>query len=442
MFYTVFNILYYIFLHPLRRFPGPLLSKITIFNSFYYKGRGETVDWLDSLHKKYGPIVRVGPNQLSFIQPEAWKDIYGHRTGVNAGKPNFQKELVFYGRDQFAQPGDDACGIIRTDDINHARQRRLMANAFSDKSMKEQEPLLRKYVDILVSKLETASANPETKGKVNIVDWYNFTTFDIMADLTFGEPLHLLNNSSYSTWVRSVFGFFKFVSLQQITRAIPGLEALLSKFMPKSVQEKKQRHLKFASDRVDKRLAMKTERPDIWTYVLRYSNSPENKDRGLTINEMYSNSSTFMIAGTETTATLLSGLTYLLLKHPDDMRRLVKEIRDTFPTREDIKLQKLAPMEYLNACVEEALRIYPPAPIGFPRITPAQGATVCDEEIPGGTVVSVSNYSAYHSPLNFKRPDEFLPQRWLPEGKEEFTEDKKQVLQPFSFGPRNCLGKK
>jgi cytochrome P450 len=380
-----YRIFYNLFLHPLRRFPGPKLAAITKFQALYYRGVGKAVAWNHELHQKYGPVVRVTPNELSFIQPEAWRDINGHRIG---GKPNFTKDATFYGRDFFLAEGESG-GIIRSDDVSHARQRRLISAAFSDKSLREQEPLLRQYVDTLVSKLSEMSKAEDDK--VNIVDWYNFTTFDIMADLTFGEPLHLLDKGDYSTWVRALFSAFKFLVFQQVARSIPGLEAVLQTFLPKSVQEKKERHLKFATERVDKRLQMKTDRPDIWTYVLRFSNSEENKDRGLSMNEMYSNSSTFMLAGTETTATLLSGVTYMLLKHPTYMKKLVAEIRETFPTRESITLQKLALLEYLNACIEEALRLYPPVAVGMPRIVPAQGAVICDEEIPGG-VSATYNY--------------------------------------------------
>lgn len=56
------------------------------------------------------------------------------------------------------------------------------------------------------------------------------------------------------------------------------------------------------------------------------------------------------------------------------------------------------------------------------------------------TAVSVSHWSAYHSPRNFHMPDDFIPERWLDDPR--FNIDDKEVLQPFSYGPRNCLGKK
>jgi len=59
------------------------------------------------------------------------------------------------------------------------------------------------------------------------------------------------------------------------------------------------------------------------------------------------------------------------------------------------------------------------------------------------TKISLNQYTAYRSPLNFTRPNEFLPERWLAKDKPSspFSDDKKATLQPFSFGPRNCIGK-
>lgn len=414
----------------------------------YNRGSGDYVRWIHSLHTEYGPVVRTAPDELSFTQPEAWKDIFGHR---RIGQPNFAKDPRFLGRDFFTKPGEPA-GITRSDDVNHARQRRLVSAGFSDRAMKEQEPLLKQYVGVLIDKLSSAS-----NAKVNLTDWLNFTTFDIMADLTFAEPLHLLENSSYSSWVSAVLGSFKVITFHQLSRQIPGMEALLEYAIPRSIAEKKKRHLEFSARRVDNRLQIKATRPDIWAHVLRFSDSEENKDRRLSMNEMYSISSTVMIAGTETTATLLSGLTYMLLKHPEKLKRLVSELRETFATRQSMTLEKLASLEYLNACIDEALRLYPPAPTGLPRIVPPAGAEICGRYVSGGVrkvplfphmlilqqnYVYVSTYASQHSPSNFKRPDEFVPERWLPEAEADFGSDKKHALQPFSFGPRNCLGKK
>jgi cytochrome P450 len=371
---VAYVLLYNYFCHPLRKFPGPVLAGLSPVPLMYNKATGNVVKWMHLLHSEYGPVVRPAPDELSFIEPEAWKDIFGHR---RSGQPSFAKDPRFLGRDFFTKPGEPA-GITRSDDVNHSRQRRLVSAGFSDRALKEQEALLKKYVDVLTDQLRNCEPD------ANMTDWYNFTTFDIMSDLTFAEPLHLLENSSYSSWVSAILGSFKVITFQQLTRQIPGLESLLQMAIPRSVMEKKRRHLEFSARRVDNRLRMKTTRPDIWAYVLRFSDSEENKDRRLSLDEMYSISSTFMIAGTETTATLLSGLTYMLLKHPQKMQRLVTELRETFATRQSMTLEKLASLEYLNACVDEALRVYPPAPTGLPRVVPENGAEVCGHYVAGG----------------------------------------------------------
>lgn len=88
--------------------------------------------------------------------------------------------------------------------------------------------------------------------------------------------------------------------------------------------------------------------------------------------------------GTETTATELSGLIFYLLKNPQAMKKLVSEIREKFSSEQAMAMEDIARLEYLHACLEESLRLYPPVPIGLPRIIPAGGATICGKHVPGG----------------------------------------------------------
>jgi cytochrome P450 len=84
--------------------------------------------------------------------------------------------------------------LIQARDVDHNRQRKIFTPAFSDRALKQQEPLFLKYTDQLVSKLKE-SINQDPDAKLDMVRMYNFTTFDIMGDLTFGEPLHMLKNA-------------------------------------------------------------------------------------------------------------------------------------------------------------------------------------------------------------------------------------------------------
>jgi len=151
----------------------------------------------------------------------------------------------------------------------------------------------------------------------------------------------------------------------------------------------------------------------------------------------------------------------MLLKNPDKLRRLNSEIRGAFKNFEDITMTKLGQLEYLQACIDEGLRMYPPLPTGAQRVKPAGGAMVCGRWVPSGvnphrdaivtnqhandsqqTLVQATFYSLHRSPSNFKNPNTFAPERFLPEGAEEYASDRKDALNPFSFGPKNCVGKK
>ena len=95
--------------------------------------------------------------------------------------------------------------------------------------------------------------------------------------------------------------------------------------------------VKFSADRVDKRLETKTERPEISGLVLKH----EARSK-MPLKEMHANADLLFIAGTETNATMLSGLTFNLLTNPGAMSRSTKEIRETFKSGSDIDSASLA----------------------------------------------------------------------------------------------------
>lgn len=425
--YVILRVIYNLFFHPLRSYPGPLIGRATAITAHGIMFKGEMPLWIHQQHLKYGPVVRYAPNELSYIDPGVWKEVYGY------GERALTKNMAFYGPDIHGSPP----GILRAPGPAHGRQRRLISYAFSDKALRDQESLFKGYVVQLLEKLKAASANG---AQLDLVRWYNYTSFDIMGDLTFGEPLKLLEGSDYNPWVSSVFGYVKLVLLNVVIRAWK-LDGFVRWLIPQKVLDEQRNHARYASDRVQKRLATKTDRPDIWTYVLKHSEDEEHKGKGLQPTEMLSNGGLFMLAGTETTATSLSGLTFMLLKDPPRMARLVKEIRSAFSTLDELTLNELPKLPYLNACIEEGLRIYPPVPVLLPRNVPREGAMIGGKWVSGGTTVGISQFAAYHSPTNFKDPDSFAPERWMPEGESKYGSDRKAAFQPFSVGPRNCVGK-
>ena len=137
--------------------------------------------------------------------------------------------------------------------------------------------------------------------------------------------------------------------------------------------------LELVLNRVKKRLARKPNRGDLLSSIIAHN----DKKGTVTETEIISNASLFVFAGTETVATLLCAVTYLLTQNPQAMARITNEIRIRFPDEAIITIQELNEMEFLNACLNEALRIFPPLAEGLPRIAPPEGATISGEWIPG-----------------------------------------------------------
>ena len=426
--WVIYNVLF----HPLAKYPGPVYAAASDVVYCYLVASGNILSWLETQHARYGAVVRVGPGRLSFIHAQAWKDIYGHRTGAgrkpNTKDPRFYDDMDINGHKNI---------LTELDDTEHSRVRRIFSHAFSDKALKEQQPLLTRYVDQLVDNIKRAVKH-DPDHIFDAVKLYNFATFDIMADLTFGESLGMLQTSRYTDWVENIFGSVRLLALSTLWREHVWLNRIYKLLEPPFVRRAAEAHQAHSVERVKRRLQQGERpdgQPDIWTLVL---SQPEG--RGLSPESMHSNAAIFMLAGTETTATLLSGMTFYLLKNPDKLSRLTDEIRDSFTPEDQFTLESLQRLKYLAACLEEGLRLYPPVPSPLWRVTPQEGNDICGGWIPGGTRVAVTPFVAFRSPLNFEDAGAFIPERWMPEG--GYNDDKKHAVQPFSVGPRNCLGKK
>ena len=161
-----------VFYSPLSKFPGPKLWAISKLPLIRTMVSGNEARIYAELHQKYGPVVRTGPNQLSCAGDKAnlWA-IYGHRKGGHSIPSKDVRK--FYSGSLNGQPS-----IITANDLDHARQRKILTHAFSDKAMKEQEPLIKKWGQLLRSKLEEKADGIQ---EVDMVKYYNFTTFDIMG---------------------------------------------------------------------------------------------------------------------------------------------------------------------------------------------------------------------------------------------------------------------
>ena len=100
--------------------------------------------------------------------------------------------------------------------------------------------------------------------------------------------------------------------------------------------------------------------------------------------QIAAHSSDFVLAGSETTATALSTITYYLLRTPRVMEKLQRDIRAKFTDYSKINSKSTLDLPYLDAVILEGLRVYPPLPFALPRVVPEGGDTVDGHHLPAG----------------------------------------------------------
>lgn len=155
-----------------------------------------------------------------------------------------------------------------------------------------------------------------------------------------------------------------------------------------AIMRKRLEFFALAQHKVTTRLESESTRPDFISYILKHQGVGE---KALTRGEIDTNAVVFLAAGSETTATVLSGATFLLLKEGNEAvyRRLVDEIRSAFTSAGEITVERVNKMPYLVACLQEAMRYYPPVPTGFPRVVPKGGDMISGHWIPEGVSKSI-----------------------------------------------------
>ncbi|KAL8655716.1 MAG: hypothetical protein Q9210_000697 [Variospora velana] len=358
------------YFHPLSKFPGPKSAAATPIPFVKALVQGDIVHWVMDLHVKYGEVVRITPDELSFISPSAWQDIY-------TIKPQLPK--VKKGVSQAA----NGVPVLATETVieRHARQRRILAPAFSERALRKQEDILKHYTDLLVSKLNDQIASTEKPSvTLNIARWYNFTTFDTIGDLLFNDPFHSLESSADHPWVEAIYAGVKFGVLMAAFHHFPPLPAIVNYLIPRSLIEKKRQHFRWSQEKIRRRIESKSSRPDFMTYILD-SNEGEEK---MTREEIDAQGSLFILAGSETSALTCTSSTWFFLKNPAVYDRLKKEIREAFQNMNEITVAASAKLPYLHAVITEALRLHPPGAIAVPRLVDRPGVIVSGHEIPVG----------------------------------------------------------
>ncbi|KAF8899918.1 cytochrome P450 [Gymnopilus junonius] len=413
--------------HPLAKYPGPILCKLSKFYLAFMSTGGKQHLYYAQLHEKYGDAVRVGPNEIVIRDVNAVASILG-----NNGLP---KGPFWDGRvpeDQIVKPL-----IAIRDKTEHTRRRRPWTRALSTTALKDYEDLVIKRVNQLIEALATQPS------PVDLTKWISYFAYDTMSDLAGGTEMMAQGDAS-SLWLLLEAGQKNAIFMGQV----PWLGKLYLRY-PKFAEDLKAFRA-YAKNRAMIRRKGTSPHKDIFHYLMDEDNVASIPP---TPEEIISDGGLAIIAGSDTTSSAITHLFYFLMTHPTNYNRLQKEIDDNSDNLQDGTKQ--AHMPYLNAVINEALRLYPPVLSGSQR-TPDEGSggkMLGSYFLPEGNNVFLSTYSLHRDPRCFSPlPDTFLPERWLAEQQRVELEPKifsnaneyihnTAAFIPFSQGPTNCAGK-
>lgn len=329
--------------------------------------RGTSQYTLKKAHDKYGNVVRIAPNTLSFIEPSAWDDIYGYRNGVAAlpKDPLFYSEMLLE-KETITIASDETARPIR----------RAINPAFSQKALLEQEPMLRGHINGLKAQLVKGSRRQVV---IDVRRWLNFFFFDVLSDFAFGEDLGCVRDGIYHEWAQFVVDYFYAATLLHQCHKFWPLNKVLALLIPPSVKNRKRWHSKVSLQRVRRRINSPTDRPDFMSHFLRQAEKEQ-----LSTPVVEAQASVIILAGSETSAVALTAAIYHVVGNNSVHRRLCEEVRSAFKTSAEINLRGvLSRLPYLEACVKETLRIHAPLANGFTRfVADSEGISISGNWVP------------------------------------------------------------
>ncbi|OGM43368.1 hypothetical protein ABOM_008724 [Aspergillus bombycis] len=437
--YILWLSIYRLFFHPLSQYPGPKFAAVTNWYTAFYAWRGDLHLQNRAWHDKYGEIVRSGPNTLWFNSHSMYSDIY-NTGGVNVGKVDAWEV--------YSASRHSPNILSAVNKRVHAFKRRTLKSAFSDQGLSEIEETVIAHINSLTTHLfpnDTESLPNGWSSSIDVATVFDWFAFDLIGDITYGSSFGMLD-SPQKRWVRPVY----------TKMSHRGVMCLMQ---PKIYKFKLDRIFLFplyrdiisagswVYNRVKDRAHMgdKVERKDVFSIMTTSRDQASNE--GYTMKDLWTESMVLLGAGTDTTSTTMSALFFYILHHHDALSRVTAEVRGTFDHEDEIRAgPKLNSCHFLQACVNETMRLTPGVPNGSPRRVLAGGLTVDGRHIPEGVTVASSLYVLLRKKEYFKQPDAFWPQRWIvdPESgaDEQSVRMARQVFCPFGLGPRSCIGRR
>lgn len=459
--YFVFLGAYRVTFHPLAKYPGPFVHKLSFIPNFLDAYSGDRHLRNKRYHELYGPIVRIGPNTLSFQTASALHSIYGSQS-VNNKKGKFY-EIFGYGSGGYSTHS-------QVDKATHAFRRRVISNGFSETAIRSAEPFILENLERLCD-LVGKGADSAWSPSVNFHDSTLWFSFDTMGDLSFGKHFGCLEGSVHRSVPKLMQAFQKLIypvgqfastcdrqlfidiAIQCSYQPWFFVKGLLihPSLQPYLSLESAKRFNEYAARTLQQRLdpesvgagETKNSRKDVLHYITT-ARDPETGE-GLPWGSLHAEARLLIIAGSETVATTMCNVFFYLSRNPARFAKATAEIRNAFDSKSAVRIPAVNYLPYLNACIDEAMRITPPVPGPLDRVVLPGGLTIDGEHIPQGTTIGVGTYTIHHDAQYFPDPYSYVPERWIVDKAEGVTAQDVEKAQwafcPFSHGNRACIGK-
>jgi len=288
----------------------------------------------------------------------------------------------------------------------------------------------------------------------DVLPWYNYLAFDIIGDLAFGAPFGMLDAAQdmapvaisepgeplKTIYIPAVQILNSRGDFSASMGVVPSWLRPMVKRIPWYAKgQQAVKHLAgIAIAAVERRLAdpAAAERGDL---LAKLQEGKDENGNPMGKGELIAEALTQLIAGSDTTSNSSCGITYYLARHPEKQRKLQAELDTTLGFEEGvIAYESVKRLSYLDACINEGLRLQSTSSMGLPRVVPEGGLEVCGRFFKEGTVLSVPSYTIHRNPEIWGEDvDAYRPERWF----ERDGGDILKTFNPFSYGPRGCVGK-